>query len=274
MGSIMIKPLSHYRQKLRDRGLVEIIVGRWRWYKQSFQMDNWFVGRLVELAGNRISIDGVILAVDNPLVTTRHKGNIYFGIYETEERRLTRRLIDRSLPTVEIGASIGGLSCITNKLLSNPRAHVVVECNPALLQTLIKNREINRCEFSVETAALAYGCETITFFCDPTHFMLGMLHGGGGSQIIVNTITLKSIIEKSGFEVVNLISDCEGTEVEMIENEIGLLQRCVKCFVMEKHPNLRGQEAIAATILALERAGFSTVAEEGNTIGMINKNLS
>jgi|ERR1700733_1395507 len=268
-----MRSISYYRTKLVERGVDGIIVGRWRWYKQSFQMNNWFVGRLVELFGNKISIDGITLSVDNPLVMTSHKGSMYFGIYEMAERQLSRALIDRSLPTLEIGGSIGGVACVTNKLLDNPSAHVVVECNPKVLPTLKKNRELNHCQFSIEAAAIAYGSDTISFTCDPSHFMLGTLHNNNGAQITVKTTTLKSILDKYEFGIINLISDSEGAEVEMVENELDLLQRNVKCLIMEKHTNLRGSDAIAATLRALENVGFETVAEQEQTVGMINKHL-
>ena len=116
----MLKSLTHYQRRLAEKGVGGIIASRWRWYKQSFQMNNWLIGRLIELTGNKITVDGVTLSVDNPQIMTMHKSSIYFGIYEIAERDLARRHIDPSLPLVEIGASIGGVSCITNKLLSDP----------------------------------------------------------------------------------------------------------------------------------------------------------
>lgn len=57
---------------------------------------------MVELTGNTVRLDDITLSVDNPLVTTRHKSTLYFGIYEVGERELTKRFIDRSIPTIEI----------------------------------------------------------------------------------------------------------------------------------------------------------------------------
>ena len=120
-----MKTMSRYRQKLNEKGFRGIIASRWHWYKQLLQQDNWIIGRLVELFGNKIRLQGITLFVDNPLIKTRHKSSLYFGIYEVSERKLARRYIDRSLPIVEIGGSIGGVACTTNKLLANPTGHVV-----------------------------------------------------------------------------------------------------------------------------------------------------
>ena len=56
------------------------------------QINNWWIGRYIELTGNIVYLDGVELTVKNPLVTTRHKSTIYFGIYEVGERELTKQL--------------------------------------------------------------------------------------------------------------------------------------------------------------------------------------
>jgi hypothetical protein len=151
-----MKPLAHYRQKLAEKGISGIISGRLNWYKKTIQLDNWYIGRLVELFGNTITIDGVKLSVDNPGILTMHKSSLYFGHYEIGERELAKRHIDPNLPLVEIGASIGGVSCVTNKLLKDPTRHVVVECNPDNIPTLTKNRELNGCQFTIEPFALAY----------------------------------------------------------------------------------------------------------------------
>jgi FkbM family methyltransferase len=258
-----MKSLVHYRAKLRDRGVGELIAGRLRWYQQSLQIDNWWIGRYVELTGNRVDLDGVTLSLDNPLVTTRHKSTIYFGIYEVGERQLTKRFIDRSLPTVEIGGSIGGVACTTNRLLHDPKAHVVLECNPMVLPTLEENRALNHCGFSVEPSALAYGSDTISFGVCPNHFMMGRLFGDG-EQIIVPTITLGKILDKHGFETINLISDSEGAEVEMVENEGYLLRDRVKWIVMETHAAERGRAAIGQMFNRLRALGFDVAHQDAD----------
>jgi hypothetical protein len=56
MGHSGWKTLTHYRQKLTEEGLSGIIASRWRWYKKIFQQDNWGIGKLVELFGNKITL--------------------------------------------------------------------------------------------------------------------------------------------------------------------------------------------------------------------------
>ncbi|MGY3602742.1 MULTISPECIES: FkbM family methyltransferase [unclassified Bradyrhizobium] len=265
--------MKHYRQKVAEKSLVEIIADRLRCYKQSFQMNNWFIGRLIELTGNHVWIDGVKLSVDNPLVMTRHKSTLFFQIYEIKVRALTKRYIDPDLPTVEIGGSIGGVACTTNKLLRFPREHVVVECNPYVLPTLERNRVLNSCPFSIEPLALAYAADTVTFTVALDHFMMGRLHGSGGMQIEVKAITLREIIRKYNFKVINLISDSEGGEVEMVDQDEDIMRECVKWFIVETHAGERGSTLIRAMISKLENIGFVTEEAQVDVLAMRNSNL-
>ncbi len=268
--------LEHYRRKLNEKSLATLIAGRWRWYKQAFQMDNWMIGRLVELFGNEVIIDGIRLSLDNPSVTVRHKSTLYFGLYETAERQLAKRFIDPNLPIIEIGGSIGGVACSTNRLLVNPKDHVVLECNPVVLPTLEKNRALNGSEFTIEPRALAYGADTISFNVAPDHFMMGRVGGTGGQTVTVPTVTLQEILSTHHFETVNLISDSEGSEVDMVGHEGTLLRDHVKTLIIETHETERGADAIANMLATLRDIGFQIVDHDNqrkNVLAMTNHHL-
>jgi FkbM family methyltransferase len=268
-----MKQVAHYRQKLAQKGLLEIIAGCLSWCKQSFQVDNWFIGRLIELTGNHVWVDGVKLSVDNPLVMTRHKSTLFFQIYEVKVRALAKRYIDPNLPTVEIGGSIGGVACTTNKLLRFPDEHVVVECNPYVLPTLERNRVLNRCSFAIEPFALAYGASNMSFSVALDHFMMGRLHESRGMQINVKTITLREIVRKYNFKTINLISDSEGSEVEMVDRDADIMRECVKWFIVETHVGERGNALIGAMISKLENMGFVKEETQADVLAMRNSNL-
>ena len=268
-----MKALTHYRKQLAERGLREIIEGRWHRRKLTFQIDNWAVGRLVELFGNKVTIDGVTLLLDNPDILTKHKSALYFGIYEVAERNLCRRYLDPSVPLIEIGGSIGGVSCITNRMLNNRRRHVVVECNPTNSPTLTRNRDFNRCEFSIEPFALAYTTERIEFNVVPGGWLVGNVAGFEGNKISVPTITLRDIVRKYKFDTFCLISDSEGAEVDMVENEAELIKRHVKYLIVETHVKLRGQTATIRMLDRLKEIGFEINQKEKQVYAMTNCRL-
>ena len=224
---------------------------------------------------------GVTLSVDNPSIHTTHKSSIYFGYYEMGERELTRRYIDRSLPTIEIGGSIGGVACTTNKLLIIPSAHVVVECNPTILPTLERNRALNGCKFSIEPCALACGSTKVSFTVVRDGWMVSGLHAEATGELVtdlitVPAITLAAILQKYRFDTINLISDSEGAEVDMVEHEADLLRRHVKWLVMVTHALQRGADAIERMFATLRTIGFGIREQDGHTgtvFAMVNRHL-
>ena len=85
------------------------------------------------------------------------------GRYELPERRAVKRHLKRDLPVIELGGSLGVVACITNKLLTDPTAHVVVEANPRAIPQLTLNKTSNHCAFEIVNCALAYGVDAVTF---------------------------------------------------------------------------------------------------------------
>jgi FkbM family methyltransferase len=269
---------TRYRSKLRQKGLRVIVRDRLRWYRLRFEMDNWLVGKAVELTGNRVRMHGLKFSVDNPLVTTRHKSTLFFGRYEIDEVELARRYLDPDLPLVELGGSIGVVACVTNRLLRRPDRHVVVEASPVLLPTLEANRVMNGCRFTIEHAALAYNSETIDFPVEG-HFLHGRVGGSDESAHVVSvrTVTLAKILEKYDFEMINLVCDIEGAEVELVEHEPDVLRGRVKTIVLETHACFRGEGRIGAMLAALGKLGFdrfeSLAGGKAQVIAMVNGNL-
>jgi FkbM family methyltransferase len=259
----MGKSIAHYRAKLRDRGLKAIILGRLRWYK-GMVAGHPAVGRLVEILGDRVSLNGTTISLDNPLIPTAVKGYFLFGMHEEGERKLAARYLDRALPTIEIGGSIGGVSCMVSKLLDNPAALVVVECSPENLKSLETNRNLNGCEFSIEPKALAYGSDTIAFNVD--NFLAGTTHGKAGERIVVPTTSVFDIIKKYRFDRINLIADCEGAEIDLVINEHEVLRSHVKWFIVEVHPDLVGRAAVQDMLERLDRCGFVIRERHGDQV--------
>src|SRR5215212_6700577 len=122
-----------------------------------------FAGRIVEWRGNIVQADGLRFSVAHPAITRGVKGLFLLNRYERPEREALKTCIDPTLPVIELGASIGVISCLTNKRLLDSSRHVVVEANPDLIPLLKTNREHNRCRFKVLHAALSYSANEVEF---------------------------------------------------------------------------------------------------------------
>ncbi len=215
--------------------------------------DRWLLGKWVELKGDSEKLDGCTFDLSHANIATFLKSRFLLNSWEEESRYLFKKHMPKDMPLVEFGASIGIVSCITNKQLTHPESHVVVEANPHLLPILEKNRTDNNCGFKILNKAVAYGAPEV-------HFNLNdRCNEGSVSQtatdITVPTITLQNILDTEGFTKINMVCDIEGAEVDLVENEGHVLRDHVEWIIMELH----GAERSRKTCEGLEKQGFELV---------------
>jgi FkbM family methyltransferase len=222
-----------------------------------FNQEYWWQGRIVELLGNRALVDGIAVDLAHPQVSTLLKAFFLKGIYELPERRLLKRYLPPHLPVIELGASIGVVSCVTNRRLVDPERHIVVEPDERLLPVIAGNRGANACSFEVVHAALAYGSDSAAF-CPSPLFTSGSLHGEGDT-VRVPATTVRALAERAGFDRFNLICDIEGMEVELVRHELSFLREHAQWLLVEMHPFPFGAPAMYDTDIALQNAGFALV---------------
>jgi FkbM family methyltransferase len=196
--------------------------------------DRWLLGRIVELSGDTARIHGSIFDLNSSFIPTKLKSRFLISSYEFEARHLIKRFLPRHLPVVELGACIGVVSCMTNRLLDHPEAHEVVEPNRNLLQLLESNRANNACHFAVRNAAVAYG-KTQTPFYPDERFNEGCVDRWSDDFMTVPTVTLRQILQERGFPTVSLICDIEGAEYELVRQEGGVLRDHVAWLFLELH---------------------------------------
>ncbi len=251
-------------RKIRNEGLGTILSRRLDWYRGRFQIDNPIVGRVVELAGDKVRMDGMTFSVASPNITTGHKSTLAFGLHEMEERALVKAWLPRDIPAIELGGGLGVVSCLTNRLLADPARHVVVEANPRMVPVLTRNRDLNKCRFEVVNKAIAYDAATIEMPIDPGFVgsNLAAIGESSGSETVATT-TLTRLIDEAGFDAISLISDIEGAEEQVILREIPRLGERVRFAMMELHPYVLGDDAVAALMARMAEAGFRLLERKG-----------
>jgi FkbM family methyltransferase len=235
---------------------------------------NWYLGKLIEVRGNVVRIDGCSFSVESPVISTRFKSEFLFDNYERPERQAVKRFLDPALPIVEFGGSIGVVSCIANSKLSDPSRHVVIEANPVLIPLLEANRDRNRCKFTILPRVVAYGGQQAVFHSNSTNFVgsTALTHHANDTivgdvleEVEVQTITLQSVLDQYGFDQCTLICDIEGGEAELIEYESDLIRRKVKTIIIEVHKYFLGDEGVIKMLDRLEALGFRDVYHESET---------
>jgi FkbM family methyltransferase len=180
--------------------------------------------------------------------------------YEAPERRAITRYARRNLPVIELGGSIGVVSCITNKLLQNPTAHLVVEANPLAIPHLEGNKKLNQCQFEIVNRAIAYGADSVTF--RPNSSMCGNSITGDGdlSPVTVQTARLGDLARERGFNRFTLICDIEGVEYDLVCQETEVLKNA-DTIIMETHDRFIGAEKSRLMMDKLAGLGFKLVEE-------------
>jgi FkbM family methyltransferase len=211
-----------------------------------------------ERFGDRARVDGVTIQLDNRLLLPYFKGMIIAGIYEKGERQIIQKYLPVDEPVIELGASIGVVSCVVNRKLTSPDQHVVVEASPDLIPTLKKNRDTNGCQFTIIEAAIAYGSDSVTFFSNGLS-LVGSLYGKG-RNMEVPTRTLQSIAEGAGFHHFTLICDIEGSEIGLLEHEMDFIREHTGLILMETHDETPyGDDGVTLVLDKLAANGFELV---------------
>lgn len=260
----------------RERGLRATAAETYRFFAvrlhNHWERDRLWQGRIIEMLGNRRRIDGALIDINSPCIPTEHKSPFLKGNYEWAERRLIARRLPADLPVIELGGCLGVVSCITNRKLSSPERHVVVEANPLLLPIIERNRELNGCRFQIVPAALAYGIEEVTLYL--RGFTSSNVFQRNEQAVIVPAVTLRRIAESHGFDRFSLICDVEGCEIELIEREAGFLAEHCTWMIVEMHDIIFGMEPVTAAEQRLAEHGFECVEKLRNVHCYRNRRIA
>jgi FkbM family methyltransferase len=192
------------------------------------------------------------------------------GRYELPERRAVKKHLRRDLPVIELGGALGVVACITNKLLADPTAHVVVEANPLAIPQLQLNKESNHCAFEIVNRAIAYGVDAVTF-CPTVDLASNSIESDGtqlyGTEqaVTVEAIQLGRLVTEHGFGKFSLVCDIEGKEYDLVFQEIEVLKKA-DVIIMETHARLIGEDKNQSLLRALTDAGFRIMEEDSFVI--------
>ena len=259
---------------LRREG-VSAVVRRFGWYiNKWYTSDNWWIGRLVEVRGNRAMLDGCHFDLSSPVIGTAQKAGFFWGNYETGERQVLDYLTTGGLALVELGGSIGAMACISSRHFGNPAQHIVVEANPNLIPVLTRNRDLNGCRFTIVHAAVAYGTSEVPFHVHSKFVKSSLLAMDEQTQTVsVPTITLGQIFDRHNFNQIVLFCDIEGAEIDLFQHEWDVIAARVKYLSLEVHPYLTGTAAVDDLQRRLNENGFRQLYNRKQNYLFINDRL-
>ena len=216
----------------------------------------WYIGKYLVEPVNRgiVRLDDCKLDTNNETFTTFTRGSLWLHRYEEPERLAIVRFLDPNLPVLELGASVGAMSCLINRRLRHPDAHVAVEPSPQLMPLLARNREVNRASFTSVQAAVAYDSASLGFSPGLDN-LEGHVDVDGG--VTVPTATVTELLDRFRFERASLVCDIEGMEVQLWAHESHVIAERVAWLIIELHPWIYGQDTADRLIEQFKSQGFS-----------------
>jgi len=219
-------------------------------------------GWLFDMNGGRFQADDCTFIIPMELTTRKYRACFWRGTYEKEERDLIRRWIKAEDSVLELGACLGVVSCVTNRLLKNKSRHVVIEANPLCIPALRQNKELNGAGFHVEHCAVGPPPE-ITFYLHPTYVVGGNAQRPTTRPVRVPSKDLAQLQKESG-PFTALIIDIEGGEREVLKASRTLLKE-FRLIVIELHEFAIGLEGVEECRRILRESGLRLVDQSGLT---------
>ena len=213
----------------------------------------WFQGAAFDLRGGQFQADGCTFTVPKDQTSRSYRSCFLNGSYEAEERALIREFVRPSDTVLELGACLGVVSCVTNKILTDKSKHVVVEGNPFCIPTIHRNREINKCGFLVENCA-ASNERDATFYLHPVYIVGGTTQRESGQPVRVPARSLADLNARHGpFSA--LIVDIDGAELEIFAAAPEVLSN-TRLVIVEIHPWAIGEAGTQRCRELLSAAGL------------------
>ena len=214
---------------------------------------NPLCGLIFDLFVRRFRTDGCVFEIPRDITSTAYRSCFLKGDYEPEERELIKKFIRPADAVLELGACLGIVSCVTNKILADNSRHVVVEGNPFCIPAIHRNRELNHCGFLVENCAVSNERE-VTFYLHPVYVVGGTTQRKTSRPVRVPARSLADLESRHG-PFTALVMDIEGAELEIFETSQDILKK-YRVVIVELHEWAIGAEKVGCCRDILRRAGL------------------
>lgn len=197
------------------------------------------------------------------------KAYIFLGMYESAEVAFVARYVQPGLDVVELGSSIGVVSCHIAKQMKGNGRLVCLEANPRLVSKIRQNFDINgflNSSIRIISSAISYDnnlSSMTSFFVGESN--LDSSKTGNGTRIHVNRATLSSILADHNIGKYSLVMDIEGAEVEILQHDLCALENCEQIIAELHETQTNNQNVSIETIVRkiVNDAGFILRARRG-----------
>lgn len=232
------------------------------------------VGRIIQfLAGPVISSRSVKVDVGNAGIPGRTIATLFWRFYESAEYRLISNHLQTDLPVVELGGSIGVITCRCGQLTNQPV--ISVEANADLQQWQKKNIELNKLALITQVnAGIGYGNQKLYFNQGIDNISGQVTSENGQGARMIPIIQLSVLLNEFKIRDYILVCDIEGAEYDLLEHDREALTHCQQIFMEIHHLDPRQQPRYPDNLIEeLRHLGFLTVAKDGMVYCFNRKSL-
>lgn len=228
-----------------------------------FNTKLYLAGTYFTLFEKTYKVDGLDLVVPFDKTDIKLRGQFPIDFYEKQERRYLKQFLPKNATVLELGACLGIVSCLTNRLLDHPERHVVVEANPNLIPVIEENKRRNNCKFHIEHCMVS-GRPVNEFFIGKT-ILMGSNRRKSATRISVAGKSVAALEKEYEMKFDALIMDIEGGELDFLRENAEKLKELNVIF-MEVHPHkdILSNDEVAECRTILERSGLEKAVDENN----------
>ncbi|QDG51690.1 FkbM family methyltransferase [Persicimonas caeni] len=229
------------------------------------------VGNLVgAIFNDRIPSWDCHIDTSSPRIDGPTKASVFWRLYEGSEIRFIRSQLRADLDVVEVGGSIGVVSCHIRRRLAPHRRLFVVEADPELATIADNNLRSNhpKASFEVLNRAVSYHPDAdglVRFARSPANVSGRLAEDTSQDVVEVGATTLGGLVEEKQIDEFVLVSDIEGAEAQLLDQDAEILRDRCRQIVIELHETQLagtavGIDDLVATITDL---GFALDARRG-----------
>lgn len=192
------------------------------------------------------------------------KSQLLFHTYESAEIWAVRRHLRSDLDVIELGASIGVLSCHIRRKLAIDRRLYTVEPDPDLVKATEQNLQANGLDSGVTivNGAISKSSGEQNFIRGNTNLNGHATQLSINGTIAVESVTLGELIAQFGIGEYALVCDIEGFEAELFTDDFEALGKCGQ-IILELHQlEDSGRERLIEQLQLMH--GFNLQARYGN----------
>ena len=163
---------------------------------------------------------------------------LFWGMYESAEIRFVRRYVGRDLDVVELGSSLGGVSCEIARRLDGERRMLCVEGNGRIFPLLRSNLARNRPGQPVELVegAIDYSGASVVAMAIGESNLSSMVDArqSGVATLEVPAVGLSALLSAHAIGEYVLVVDIEGAEAGLLVEDAAALRAC-QTMIAELH---------------------------------------